>query len=171
MTTFIPIKSLNKAYNSKKYSNYTLFSRREKEYLSQIKSKNNSNNISSIQRPYSASIKKIPISTTPKKQNNNKPTKSKVSTKFSANRSSITSKKSSKSSSIKKRFYIEDYFHRNNKSKVTQANIMESILNLEKYYTPNTSFSNKYLKSNKNSKININTNNYFNDINYINQVY
>ena len=50
---------LNRACNSNKYSNYTLFTRRETENSSQIKQKNISNINSSIQRPFSSSIKNI----------------------------------------------------------------------------------------------------------------
>ena len=169
MTTISFVNSfLNKGRNSGKYSNYTLFNRRETEYSS-IKQKNTSNNISSIHRPYSSSIKKNYPSTFAKRHNTDTLTKSKISNKFSANQSSIYSKKSAKI--IKnRRIHIEDYFHKKNKSKLNQENVLESILNLEKYYTPNTSFNNK-MKTIQNVNANININKYFNDLNYINQIY
>ena len=171
MTTLAAINTfISKACNSRKYSNYTLFNRRETEYSSHIKQKNISNNISSIKRPYSTSFKKISFSAITKKKNNNSKTKSVIPSIFSANQSTIYSKNSSKSTG-KRRIYIDDYFHKKNKSKINQANIMESILNLEKYYTPNASFNSKYLKTIPNINPNINMNKYFNDLNYINQIY
>ena len=169
MTTISVANSfLNKGCNSRKYSNYTLFNRRETEYSS-IKQKNTSNNTSSIRRPYSSSIKKIFPPTITKRENTETLTKSKTSNKFSANQSSIYSKKSSKT--IKnRRIHVEDYFHKKNKSKINQANVLESILNLEKYYTPNTSFKKK-ISPISNINVNININKYFNDLNYINQIY
>ena len=158
----------NKGRNSGKFSNYTLFNKRETEYSS-IKQKNTSNNISSIHRPYSSSIKKIYPSTFAKRHNTDTLSKSKFSNKFSANQSSIYSKKSAKTFK-KRRIHIEDYFHKKNKSKSNQANVLESILNLEKYYTPNTSFNNR-MKTIQNVNANININKYFNDLNYINQIY
>ena len=153
---------LNKASNSNKYSNYTLFSRRETEYSSKIQQKN-----SSIQRPFSTSVRKISTRNY-KNSSDNKLYKTNIPNIFSENQSSVFSKNSSKST-IKNKIHVEDYFHKKNKSKTNQANILESILNLEKYYTPNLSFSNKYTKTNAN--LNINTNVYFNDLKYINQIY
>ena len=161
---------INKGRCSNKFSNYTLFTRRETEYSSIIKQKNISNRNSSVQRPYSTSLKNISIRNLSKKSSNNKFIKLKTSNIFSENQSSIFSKKSSKSkSNLKLRIHEEDYFHKKNKSKTNKENIKESILNLEKYYTPNISFNNKYVKTNRN--LNINLNNYFNDLKYINQIY
>ena len=154
---------LNRACNSNKYSNYTLFTRRETENSSQIKQKNISNINSSIQRPFSSTIKNISMRNLSKNSSSN----NKVFKLFSENQSAIISKKLSKSKK-NRRIHIEDYFHKKNKCKTNKANIMKSILNLEKYYTPNTSF-------NKNANIipnyNINKNTYFNDLQYINDIY
>ena len=157
-----PNNFLNKASNSNKYSNYTLFSRRETEYSSKIQQKN-----SSTQRPFSSSVRKISTRNY-KNSSNNKIYKSIIPNIFSENQSSVFSNNSSKTT-IKNRIHVEDYFHKKNKSKTNQANVLESILNLEKYYTPNLSFNNKYMKTNPNLNININV--YFNDLKYINQIY
>ena len=160
---------LHKAKRSHKYSNFTLFSRRETEYSSRVKHKNSSNISSTIQRPYSTSNKKITFRNF-KKPLNNKLIKPNIPSIFSENQSLLLTKTTSeKSSNKKKRIHVEDYFHRKNKSKTNQDNIAESILNLEKYYTPNTSFNIK--KKKVNSNLNINSNAYFNDLKYINQIY
>ena len=149
---------LIKASKSHKYSNYTLFSRRETEYSSRIKQKNTSNINSSKQRPYSTSIKKISMKNY--KNSNNQLDNQNIPNIFSPNQSKY-SINSSKSRTAITRIHTEDYFHKKNKSK------MESILFLEKYYTPNTSSMNKLAKIGQN----LNTNNYFNDLSYINKIY
>ena len=168
MTTLTRLNNfLNKTKTSFKYSNYSLFSRRETEYSSQTKQKTLANINFSIQRPYSSSIKKISIKKFSKKHNNKFNNSNNLNI-FSENQSSVFSKKSSKSNA-KSRIHVEDYFHKKNKSKTNETNITESILNLEKYYTPNINFNNKYLKTHSN--LNINMKNYFNDLKYINQIY
>ena len=159
-----------KTSDPNKYSNYTLFNRREEDYSSRIKPKNKSITNFSYHRPYSTSIKKISMRDL-KKFSNNKLINHNIPNIFSINQSSMYSKNTSTKSktSLKKRIYVEDYFHKKGKSKTNQGNVLESILNLEKYYTPNASFNNKFQKLNSN--LNINTNVYFNDLKYINQIY
>ena len=163
----LPNNNLIKASYSNKYSNYTLFNRRQRDY-SQVNPKNKSKINTLMQRPYSTSIKLIPKRNV-KKFNNKLDNQNNLNI-FSDNQSTMISKNDSKSkSSLSKRIQVEDYFHKKDKSKTSQANVLESILNLEKYYTPNSSFNNKLQKSNGN--LNINTNIYFNDLKYINRLY
>ena len=155
----------NNASKFHKYSNYTLFSRRETEYSSRIKKKSATNINSSFQRPYSTSIKKISLMNL--KKSNNELFNPNIPNIFSSNQSKFSNNSSKSRVTLKTRIHVEDYFHKKNKSKTNQVNILESIINLEKYYSPNTSFINKYSKS----KTNLNINTFFNDLNYINKIY
>jgi hypothetical protein len=131
MAALLSLKSLNKINNSKKFSNLSIFSKRETEYSSYIKQLNNSNNISSIKRPNSSSkiIKKPKYS---------KIKKAKKPNIFYVNKSSEYSQKpSNRNEKIK--FYIEDYFNEKNNSKINKRNAIDSLLNIEKYYSPNSS--------------------------------
>ena len=154
----------NKTNKFNKYSNYTLFSRRETEYSSLIKQKNNSNQNTSIQRPYSSTFKISSMRNMSKISSGN----NKFKNFNSVNQSLIFSTNLSKSKK-NRIIHIEDYFHKKSKSKTNKLNIMKSILNLEKYYTPNTSFNNK--KQNICTNLNINPKSYFNDLQYINDIY
>ena len=175
MNVLLNINNLTiKLTNSHKYSNYTLFTRRETNYSPHSKFKKMSNINKSIKRPFSTYTQKISTRNF-KKKSNNKLFNKNIQNIFSENQSSILSKNSSKSKSISanNKVYIEDYFNKKIKSKSNKNNTLQSILNLEKYYNPNKSFNKNYKLNNKNNKtsLNTNTNGNLNDLKYINQLY
>ena len=144
-----------KANKSNKYSNDTLFGRRETEYSSKIKSTTPSSRITSaINRPYSCTLK---VSFA------NKP-KNKFYKKYSA---FLTT---SPKSAVKRLLHEENYFYKNN-NKSNNKSKFKSFIEFERYYNPN-----KSLKKNKNRKnegiyFNTMTNICNDNLNYINTIY
>ena len=156
---------LIEANKSKKYSNNVIFNQREIEF-SKMRQKNISN-IMPSKRPYSTTAKSIKMSNMFKKKSSNKLTKPFYPSICTENKSSAFTSNNSKSSTkskTKNRIHVEDYFHSSSNSKNNPSYIVKSIINLEKYYTPNAHF-----RKNKKKKTNYNT--YFSEINYLNKVY
>ena len=144
-----------KANRSNKYSNYTLFGRRETEYSSKIKLTTPSSRLTSaINRPYSCTLK---ASLTNKSKN-----------KFLKKHSTFLT--TSPKSAAKNIVHEENYFYKNN-NKSNNKSKFKSFIEFERYYNPNK-ITKKY-KSRKNNSIYFNTmTNVCNDnINYINSIY
>jgi hypothetical protein len=119
------------AKKSKKYSNDTLFNRKETENSSKIGLTLPSSRLnSSINRPYSSTLKTSLF-------NRPKRAISKISQK-----KSVYLKKSPKSA-IKRLFREENYFFKNS-SKTSKNSKFKSFIELERYYHPKA-----YMKKNK----------------------
>ena len=157
-----PSPFLLKANKSRKYSNNTIFNRREAEYSSRMKPKNISNMSSSIQRPYST-IRNVTLRNLTHKKPQSKLIKTFYPKLPTSTKSSTYSTNESKSTT-KNKIHVVDYFHSSNHSKNNPSYIIESIINLEKYYTPNITIYRHKKAKNGNNK-------YLNDIKYINQIY
>ena len=143
------------ANKSNKYSNDTLFSRRETDYPSKIRLTIPSSRInSSIYRPYTSSLKTTLF-------NQNKSTIPKISKKKSA-----FLKKSTKSA-IKRLLHEENYFFRNgikdnNKSK------FKSFIDLERNYNPKKNSKKWCFRKNLNTMTNICSDS---NLNYLSTLY
>ena len=154
-----PSPFLLKANKSHKYSNDTLFSRRETDYSTLIKPKNVSNINYSIQRPFSSSIREDTIGSIIHKKGKNKLLNS-FYPNLPKNNKSLTLSNNNSKSKIKNKIHVVDYFYSSNRSK----NNIESMINLEKYYSPNARiYKNKKSRHNKNIL--------FSDIKYIDKLY
>lgn len=144
-----------KANKSNKYSNDTLFGRRETEYSSKIKLTTPSSRLTSaINRPYSCTLK---VSLTNKSKN-----------KFNKKNSAFLT--TSPKSAVKRLIHEENYFYKNN-NKSNNKSKFKSFIEFERYYNPNKTM--KKYKNRKNDGIYFNTmTNICNDnLNYINTIY
>ena len=142
------------ANKSKKYSNDTLFNRRETENSSKIGLTLASSRLnSSINRPYSSTLK-TSLFNRPKRPI------SKISQK-----KSLYLKKSPKSA-IKRIFHEENYFFKNS-SKTSQNSKFKCFIELERYYHPKANMKKNKFKNNFETLDNICNDN----IDYISTIY
>ena len=154
--------NLNNLYlqisRTNKYSNDTLFGRRETEYSSLVKLPSPNSRLSSaFQRPYSSTIKVSMF-------NHHKRNILKLTKKKS------TFSKDHPKSAIKKIFHEENYFYNNNKT--NNKSKFKSFIEFERYYNPkiNNNMNNLNTKS-KNSYMKTITNLCNDNIDYINTIY
>ena len=154
--------NLNNLYlqisRTNKYSNDTLFGRRETEYSSLVKLPSPNSRLSSaFQRPYSSTIKVSMF-------NHHKRNILKLTKKKS------TFSKGHPKSAIKKIFHEENYFYNNNKT--NNKSKFKSFIEFERYYNPkiNNNMNNLNTKS-KNSYMKTITNLCNDNIDYINTIY
>ena len=154
--------NLNNLYlqisRTNKYSNDTLFGRRETEYSSLVKLPSPNSRLSSaFQRPYSSTIKVSMF-------NHHKRNILKLTKKKS------TFSKDHPKSAIKKIFHEENYFYNNNKT--NNKSKFKSFIEFERYYNPkiNNNMNNLKTKS-KNSYMKTITNLCNDNIDYINTIY
>ena len=154
--------NLNNLYlqisRTNKYSNDTLFGRRETEYSSLVKLPSPNSRLSSaFQRPYSSTIKVSMF-------NHHKRNILKLTKKKS------TFSKEHPKSAIKKIFHEENYFYNNNKT--NNKSKFKSFIEFERYYNPkfNNNMNNLKTKS-KNSYMKTITNLCNDNIDYINTIY
>ena len=143
------------ANKSNKYSNDTLFSRRETDYPSKIRLTIPSSRInSSIYRPYTSSLKTTLF-------NQNKSTIPKISKKKSA-----FLKKSTKSA-IKRLLHEENYFFRNG-NKDNNKSKFKSFIDLERNYNPKKNSKKWCFRKNLNTMTNICSDS---NLNYLSTLY
>ena len=142
------------ANKSKKYSNDTLFSRRETEYPSRTRFTDPISRITSaITRPYSSTVKVSLI-------NRHKRKILKLPKKKSAFLNG------SSKSSTKRLFHEEDYFHKN-RSKIDKNSQFKSLIEFERFYNPK-----KNMRKDGFQNYNQITTNICNDnLNYISTIY
>lgn len=155
--------NLNNLYlqisRTNKYSNDTLFGRRETEYSSRVKLTSPTSRISSaLQRPYSSTLKVSLFNNHKRKIPNISKTKSTFSSKHPK-------------SALKSLFHEENYFYKNS-SKTNSNSRFKSFIEFERYYHPKTNINMSNINTKRNN-MNIKTiSNVCNDnIDYINTIY
>ena len=142
------------AKKSKKYSNDTLFNRRETDSSSKIGLTLPSSRInSSINRPYSSTLK-TSLYNQPKR----------ITSKIFQKKSAFLKKPSK--SAVKRLFHEENYFYKNN-SKTSQNSKFKTFIELERYYHPKTNMKKNKFQNNIETTDNICNDN----IDYISTIY